>query len=70
MCNKSSKPKHFHKCIRRKKKGRPPVGTLKIENRVISDHQEMSEVFVRSFSSVFTPVLPQVVNPIRRVKLR
>ena len=23
----------------------------------------MSEVFVRSFSSVFSPVLPQVVNP-------
>ena len=30
---------------------------------MISDRQEMSEVFVRSFSSVFSPVLPQVVNP-------
>ena len=30
---------------------------------MISDPQDMSEVFVRSFSSVFSPVLPQVVNP-------
>ena len=30
---------------------------------MISDPQEMSEVFGRSFSSVFSPVLPQVVNP-------
>ena len=29
---------------------------------MISDPQEMSEVFVRSLSSVFSPVLLQVVN--------
>ena len=48
----------FHKNIRRKKQGKPPVGPLKIVNRVISDPQEMSEVFVGSFSSVFPPVSP------------
>ena len=36
---------------------------LKNENRVIYDPQEMSELFVRSFSSVFSPVMSQVVNP-------
>ena len=63
ICNQSKKPKIFYKYIRRKKKGKPPVGPLKIENRVISDPQEMSEVFVRSFSSVFSTVLPQVIIP-------
>ena len=62
-CKQSNKPKLYHKYIRRKKKGKPPVEPLKIGNRVISDPQEMTEVFVRSFSSVFAPVLPQVVNP-------
>ena len=63
ICNQSKKPAFFHKYIRRKKKGKPPVGQLKIENCVIPDPQEKSEVFVRSFSSVFSPVLPQVVIP-------
>ena len=48
-CNQSNKPNVFLKHIRRKKKGKPLVGPLKIENREISDPQEMSEVFVRSF---------------------
>ena len=63
ICNHSNKPKLFHKFLRRKKKGKSSVGPLKIENRVISNPEEMSEVFVRIFSSVFSPVLPQVVNP-------
>ena len=50
ICSQRNKPKLFHKYIRRK-------------NRVISDPQEMSEVIMRSFSSVFSLVLPQVVNP-------
>ena len=29
---------------------------------MISDHQEINEIFVLSFSSVFSPVLAQVVN--------
>ena len=63
ICNQSNKPKLFHKFIRRKKKGKPPVGPLKKENCVIPDRQEMSEVFVHSFRSVFSPVLPLEVNP-------
>ena len=63
ICNQSNKPKLFHRYIRRKEKGKPPVGPLKIDNRVLSDPQEKNEVFVRSFSSVLSPVLPQVVNP-------
>ena len=31
----------------------------------MSDPQEISEVFVRSFKSVFSLVLPQVVNPLQ-----
>ena len=68
MCNQSNKPKLFHNYMRRKKKGKPPVGPLKIENSVISEPLEMSEVFVCSFISVFSPVLPQVVNHHRESK--
>ena len=63
ICNKSNKLKLFYNYIKRKKNGKPPVGPLNIENRVISDLQEMSEVFACSFSSVFSPVLTQKVNP-------
>ena len=63
ICNQTNKPTLFHKYIRRKKNGKPQIGPIKSEKRVISDIREMSEVFVRSFSSVFPPVLPQVLNP-------
>ena len=46
-------PKLFHSYIRRKKKGRPPVGPLSMPHGVISDEGEMSEVFVDYFSSIF-----------------
>ena len=39
------------------------IKTVSAQNRVISHPQKMSEVFVRSFSSAFSSVLPQVVNP-------
>ena len=63
ICNQSNRPKLFHRYIRRKKKGKPPVGLVIIGNCVISDPQEMKEVFVRSFSSVFSPVSSQVGKP-------
>ena len=51
-----SNPKLFHSYIRRKKKGKPPVGPLKTENGVISDEGLMSEVLAEFFSSVFITV--------------
>ena len=54
-------PKLFHSYIRRKKKGRPPIGPLTEPNGCVSDSWEMCEAFVDYFSSVFIgtdPLLP------------
>ena len=51
----SSAPKLFHGYIRSKKKGRPPVGPLKLNGLVICEPSEMAEVFVQSFAEVFQP---------------
>ena len=54
-------PKLFHSYIRRKKKGRPPVGPITMPYGAVSDDLEMSELFADYFSSVFNgtdPVSP------------
>ena len=51
--NLSRVPKLFHSYIRRKKKGRPPVGPLKRNFAILTDPAEMSEVFAEYFASVF-----------------
>ena len=53
-------PKLFHGYIRRKKKGKPPVGPLKVDGCAITDCKEMAEVFVDSFSTVFQPSRPHL----------
>ena len=51
----SENPKKFHAYIRRKKKGNPPVGPLKVNGAVISDPKDMSEELASYFGSVFNP---------------
>jgi hypothetical protein len=49
----------FHFYIRRRKKGCPSVGVLKLVcGSVISDNLGMSQLFVESYSSVFVAVVP------------
>ena len=47
------RPKCFHAYVRRKRKGRAPIGPLKEENRIISDDSAMSNLLVGYFGSVF-----------------
>ena len=54
----SKMPKLFHGYIRRKKKGKPPIGPLRVNNGVISDPEDMGEVLVDSFASVFVSGSP------------
>ena len=54
----SSSPKLFHGYIRRKNKGRPPVGPLKANDIVISEPEQMAEVFADSFCSVYNVTVP------------
>ena len=61
VCSLGSNPKLFHSYIRRKKKGRPPVGPLTTPYGTVSGDREMSEVFVEYFASIFVgtdPVSP------------
>ena len=55
----SNSPKLFHGYIRRKKKGRPPVGPLKVNSAVVAEAAGMAEVFADSFCSVFIETVPQ-----------
>ena len=59
-------PKLFHGYIRRKKKGRVPVGPLKVDGNVISNVPEVVEVLADSFASVFDDKLPDDVYPHQR----
>ncbi len=62
MSNFKSKPKLFHAYIRNKKVGRPSIGPLKYDSgEVCSCNQEMADLFVNAFSSVFSPCAPD--NP-------
>ena len=54
--NLNDSPKMLHVYIRRKKKGNPPVGPLRIDNTIISDPGEMSEVFADDFGSIYGSV--------------
>ena len=58
VCSLGSNPKLFHSYIRRKKKGRPPVGPLTMPYGTVSDDREMSEVFVEYFGSIFVGAAP------------
>ena len=51
-------PKLFHSYIRRKKKGRPPVGPLRVQGEVISHPAQMAEVFANSFEAVYDSSAP------------
>ena len=55
----SNTPKLFHGYIRGKKKGRPPVGPLKVNSTVVAEAAGMAEVFADSFCSVFIEAVPQ-----------
>ena len=55
----SSSPKLFYGYIRRKKKGRPPMGPLKVNSTVVVEAAGMAEVFADSFCSVFIEAVPQ-----------
>ena len=46
-------PKLLHGYIRRKKKGRPPVGPFKVNNQAVSEPQQMVEVLADAFAAVF-----------------
>ncbi len=51
--------KLFHAYVRNKKVGRPSAGPLKYDSgSVCSSNQEMSDLFVKTFSSVFPPRVP------------
>ena len=56
VMNINQRPKLFHSYLRRKKKGKPPVGPLRCDGRLVSDPQAMSNVLVEYFSSVFSTV--------------
>ena len=49
----AERPKCFHAYIRRKRKGRAPIGPLKDRNNIITDDGPMSTVLVKYFGSVF-----------------
>ena len=52
-------PKLFHSYIRHRKVGRPGVGPMRLECGTLSDNAiDMAEVFVSSFSSVFSGEIP------------
>ena len=46
-------PKLFHSYIRRKKKGSPPIGPLKIGDEIVSENRNMCESFADYFGSVY-----------------
>ena len=54
----STAPKLFHGYIRRKKKGRPPVGPLKVGGVMVSDAGQMAEVLADTFVAVFDESRP------------
>ena len=56
--NIPSAPKMFHGHIRRKKKGRSPVGPLRVGSEVISDPSLISKVLLNVFCSVFDSSIP------------
>ena len=59
----SSAPKLFHSYIRRRKKGRIPVGPLKESGgEVVGDARLMSEVLAESFSLVFRSDIPPEIS--------
>jgi hypothetical protein len=60
-------PKLFHAYIRKKKRGALSVGPLRLPcGRVIDDSQQMSEIFVSSFASVFVGGVPVDPSPGQR----
>ena len=61
VSNMNFAPKLFHAYIRKKKKGRPAVGPLKVQNDIFSLPSEMCEIFADYFCSVFDGSLP--ANP-------
>ena len=48
--------------MRRKKRGVPPIGPLKVGDDIVTDPQAMSEMFVQSFSSMFIPSVPEEIE--------
>ena len=63
-------PKLFHSYIRRLKKGRPPVGPLKVQARLVEDHGEISEVLADYFAGAFrrdAPINPQLEPPVTAI---
>ena len=62
--------KLLHGYIRRKKKGRPPVGPFKVDNLVVSKPQEVAETLADAFSSVFNDSPPENPFPHQRAQAR
>ena len=52
----------FQAYIRRKKKGNPPVGPLRIDNTIGLDPGEMSEVFAEYFDSIYNSAVTDVLS--------
>ena len=55
----SDNPKLFHSYVRRRKKGKPIVGPLKVDGQVTADAAAMAEVLGECFSSIYNDSTPQ-----------
>ena len=62
--------KLLHGYIRRKKKGKPPVGPFKVDNLVVSKPQEVAETLADAFSSVFNDSPPEDPFPHQRAQVQ
>ena len=68
--NLNVSPKMFHAYIRRMKKGNPPVGPLRIDNTIVSDPGEMSEVFADYFGSIYNSAVSEARSQHQRTIAR
>ena len=60
-------PKKFHKYIRNKKKSRPSVGPLSLNNKLTDNPVEMAEVLSLGFVSVYDDTPPSDIIPHQRI---
>ena len=68
--NLDDSPKMFHVFIRRKKKGNLQLGPLRIDNTIVSDSEEMSEVFAEYFGSIYKSAVIDARSQLQRTIVR
>lgn len=65
-----SNPKPFHSYIRSKKRHKPSIGPLKIDNKLNGNEKDMSECLVTKFQSVFVEEAPTNPAPHQEARSR